>query len=331
MADILRIAISLIPGLVTGERAMLEECIPSEEDFRLLFRRDVESLVGRRLRIRKNYPDHGELLSEAFRILAGLRGCNARPVSYWDREYPPQLRESKSPPYILYVRGIFPSFELPVISIVGTRRPTAGASEAAFTLAAEFALLGIPVVSGLAYGIDSAAHWGAVKTGSYTLAVLGTSIDRIYPDTNRALAADILENGGALVSEKPPFSPIGKYDFPRRNRIIAGMSRGVVVVQAPARSGALITAEWAMHSNRSVYVHRVGSSGNAGLGTRGLIDEGVMEIDGAGVVLGDWGVSLEGARLERIHEKEFDNVRLMEGELSRRVIRFEQNYYRRVG
>lgn len=331
MADILRIAISLIPGLETTERAMLEECIPSEEDFRVLFRRDVERLIGRRLRIRKNYPDHGDLLSEAFRILAGLRGCNARPVSYWNREYPPQLRESKSPPYILYVRGTFPSFELPVISIVGTRRPTSGASEAAFTLAAEFALLGIPVVSGLAYGIDSAAHWGAVKTGSYTLAVLGTSIDRIYPESNRSLASDILENGGALVSEKPPFSPIGKYDFPRRNRIIAGLSRGVVVVQAPVRSGALITAEWAMHSDRSVYVHTAGSTGDAGLGNRGLIEEGVMEIDRAGMILNDWGVSLGGARLERIHENEFNSARLMEGELSKQVIRFERNYYRRVG
>jgi DNA processing protein len=331
MAEVLKIAVSLLPGLETSERALIEECTGSVEDFQALSRRDVEKLVGRRLKLRKAYPDHRGLVAEACRILAGLKACDSRPVAYFDREYPPQLRESKSPPYILFLRGNLPSFDLPMISIVGTRRPSPEASEAAFTLAAEFALMGIPVVSGLAYGIDSAAHWGAVKTGSYTLAVLGTPIDRIYPESNRLLSSQILENGGALVSEKAPFSPVGKYDFPRRNRIIAGLSRGLVVVQAPAKSGALITAEWAMHSNRAIYVHSAGLRGEVSLGTKALADEGVMRVDNAGMILRDWGVSLEGARLERIDDGSIGSGRLMEGELSRCIIRFERNYYRRVG
>src|SRR6056297_2628013 len=188
MTDTLRIVISLIPGLETAERALMEDCISSLQDFKGLNRRDVEHLIGRRLRIRSPYPNHRELTEKALLIEEGLRRNNAFAVAYRDEGYPPQLRESSSPPYMLYVRGEFPSFDLPMIAIVGTRRPSCDAIDGAFTLAAEFSLIGIPVVSGLAYGIDASAHWGEVKTGNYTLAVLGTSIDRVYPDSNSGLA-----------------------------------------------------------------------------------------------------------------------------------------------
>ncbi|HDQ14742.1 MAG TPA: DNA-protecting protein DprA, partial [Sediminispirochaeta sp.] len=273
MADIINIAISLVPGLSLNERILLEEAVSDLDDFASLGINDIEQLLRKRLRGRESYPAHRSILERAEEISRRLVPLEARAVSFWDREYPPQLRKVKTAPYLLYIRGSFPDPELPQVAIVGTRRPSEKARQAAFRLAAEFCLIGIPVVSGLAYGIDAAAHWGAVKTHSATVAVLGTGIDHVYPRSNRTLAWKILEYDGAVISEKPPASRIGTYDFPMRNRIIAALARGVILVQAPERSGALITAEWAAQYDRQVYVHASGLEGDRGKGTRSLASD----------------------------------------------------------
>lgn len=331
MAKILTVALSLLPGLQTRERALLEDCVPSPRAFESLHRSDVEEIVRRRIPERSAYEAHGFYLEQAAQILRSLEQAGAYAVGYWEKSYPPQLREAGNPPYVLYVRGSLPNYDTPMIAIVGTRRPTPEARGAAFALSAEFSLLDIPVVSGLAYGIDAAAHWGAVKTRKTTFAVLGTGIDQIYPAAHRELAHSILRNRGALLSEKPPYSRIGKYDFPRRNRIIAGLSRGVVVVQAPEKSGALITAEWANEYGRSVYVHNKGLQGAFGEGGRRLAEDGAQRIDSAEMVLQDWGKNVAGPHMERLEVADWNGADLVEEELSDQLYRFEGNYYRRVG
>jgi DNA processing protein len=141
------------------------------------------------------------------------------------------------------------------------------------------------VVSGLARGIDAEAHRGAVDGGGYTLGVLGSGIDRVSPSSSLPLARRILERGGALVSEYPRGVPPEAAHFPARNRIISGMARSVVVIQAPERSGALITAEYALEQDRDLLVHAVGLCGAAGAGTRSLWQQGAPVVRSAANVL----------------------------------------------
>ncbi len=210
-------------------------------------------------------------------------------VHHDDAGYPPALRETTDPPFGLFVRGSLPDPTVPAAAVVGTRSPSECGMEAAARLAAGLARVGIPVLSGLARGIDAAAHSGSMGAGGYTMAVLPCGIDRIYPPSNRRLAAAILDSAGALVSEYSPGGEIHKYRFPERNRLIAGMARACVVVEAPGSSGALITAAHALDEGRDVWVHRncLGGPRNAG-GDR-LHGEGAPALSGASDLLADWG------------------------------------------
>jgi DNA processing protein len=141
----------------------------------------------------------------------------------------------------------------------------------------------------LARGIDGAAHAGCVKGKGKTCAVLGSGIDTIYPKEHKKLALDILQSGGLLLSEYPPGRQPARYQFPERNRIISGLSRGVVVVEAPVKSGALITADFVLEQGRDLFVHADGMTGNSGEGTRRLYQEGAKSISSFGDILADWG------------------------------------------
>jgi DNA processing protein len=147
------------------------------------------------------------------------------------------------------------------------------------------------VVSGLARGIDREAHDGCAGADGYTAAVLGNGIDDVYPVESRESARAILAGGGGILSEYPPGVPPLRHHFPQRNRLISGLCRAVVVVQAPARSGALITAEYALDQNRDLYVHAAGCAGSAGAGTAALRESGAPVIEGAADLLRDWGTS----------------------------------------
>lgn len=172
-------------------------------------------------------------------------------------EYPVLLKEIAKPPKKIFVRGDAMQCNeayasVPVIAIVGTRRPTSYGKEVAFALARDLAMRGAIIVSGLALGIDAAAHKGALEGGGKTWAVLGSGIDNIQPVYNRKLAEDIIEKNGLIISEYPGVTEATKWTFPERNRIVAGLSSAVVVVEAPVRSGALITARLALDENREV-------------------------------------------------------------------------------
>ena len=177
---------------------------------------------------------------------------HVRLVTDLDADYPPQLREIASPPLVLYVVGDVSVLSKPGVSLVGTRKATAYGRETAQSFAAGLARAGWAVFSGLALGIDAAAHEGALAGGGVTAGVLGGALDMFYPEANRALARRMVENGGCVVSVFPFGRRPDAQTFPQRNRIVSGLARGVVAVECPLRSGTLVTCLRANEQGRAV-------------------------------------------------------------------------------
>jgi DNA processing protein len=175
-----------------------------------------------------------------------------RVIVWGDPEYPRRLQEIASSPPVLYLRGALAPADESAVAIVGARRATAYGETVARELAGELARRGLCIVSGLARGIDAAAHRGALEVGGRTLAVLGSGLDQIYPAEHQGLAGEVVGRG-ALLTEFPLGTPPVRLNFPRRNRIISGLSLGVVVVEAGVDSGALITAHHALEQGREVF------------------------------------------------------------------------------
>ena len=183
-----------------------------------------------------------------------------------DSAYPPLLREIHQAPLLLYVQGNPDCLSGHTLAFVGTRKASEYGKTVTQKLVSELKPADVVVISGLAAGIDTCAHWAAVQAGLPTVAVFGCGLDVIYPNTNRGLCQEILAGGGALVSEYPLGTPPTQYTFPQRNRIVAGLSHGVLVVEGDVKSGALITARLAVEEGRSVYavpgnLFRPGSQG----------------------------------------------------------------------
>jgi DNA processing protein len=195
-----------------------------------------------------------------------------------DVEYPAYLKEIFDPPGVLYCAGCPEALQSPAVAIVGTRKPSPYGRAVAEKLAEDLASRGVVIMSGLALGIDSIAHWGALKRGR-TVAVLGSGLDNIYPRQNRKLFQKIAENG-AVVSEFPLDAPPLAAHFPRRNRIISGLARAVIVVEAAAKSGSLITARMALEQNREVMAVPGNVTSDMSKGTNGLIKTGAKLVEG---------------------------------------------------
>jgi len=179
--------------------------------------------------------------------------AGARIVSLSDPEYPSRLKEIYDPPVVLFVKGSVEVLAQPGIAMVGTRHPTPYGSGMAERLATDLAARGLVIISGLARGVDTASHRGAVAAKGKTVAVFGTGIDVVYPRENTRLAEQILALGGALITEFPVGTSPTPQNFPIRNRIISGMSAGVLVVEAAEYSGTRITSRCALEQNRDVY------------------------------------------------------------------------------
>ncbi len=184
--------------------------------------------------------------------LAKLERAEVQAIPIIAENYPRALREIQYPPAILYVRGTLHASDELGIGMVGTRRATPYGRDMASRIAGDLARAGVTVVSGLALGIDGVAHRAALEAGGRTIAVCASGLDVVYPARHRELAHNITQNG-ALISDYPLGMPPHAQNFPARNRIISGLSRGVVVVEAPERSGALITANFAADQGRDVY------------------------------------------------------------------------------
>jgi DNA processing protein len=210
--------------------------------------------------------------------------------------YPPLLRQTSGAPAALYVQGSVPLLATPQLAMVGSRSPTPAGRSTAREFAAWFARAGFTVTSGLATGIDAASHEGALKVDGATIAVFGTGLDRVYPSANRALAERIRAHG-ALVSELPPGSAPLKQNFPLRNRIIAGLSLGTLVVEAARDSGSLITARHALDAGREVFAIPGSIHSPLSRGCHQLIKAGAVLVEEAEDVTRELGFSLPKERL----------------------------------
>lgn len=205
-------------------------------------------------------------------------------VAWTDPRYPPLLRRLASPPLALFVAGDPDCLWTPQVAIVGSRNPTAAGLDHARDFAAEFARRGLTVTSGMAAGIDSAAHAAALDTGAPTIAVNGTGLDRVYPAGALRLAKRC-ERNGARVSEYPPGTPARRHHFPARNRIIAGLALGTLVIEAGLNSGSLITARLAAEAGREVFALPGSLHNPLVRGCHRLIKEGVRLAESAGDVM----------------------------------------------
>jgi DNA processing protein len=285
---LLDLIINRIPDLKPREKIILGEKFNREENFCVLSREDIEHIINRPL---KSPWTIDVFRRQAERDAAGGQVRGIGYISYGDSQYPPLLRELFDPPALLFYRGILPNPELPMVAVVGTRRPSGQAAAQAYDIGRDLARGGMPVVSGLALGIDALAHRGNLDGGAPTVAVLGSGLDRVYPVSNRALARRIVESGGVLLSEYPPDTEPFRWNFPARNRIISGLARGVLIVEAPKRSGALITAQFALDQGRDLLVASAGCSSTLGAGTKKLAEDGAPVINRGAEIFEEWGMA----------------------------------------
>lgn len=224
--------------------------------------------------------DPARELDEVARLGAQVVDCE-------DASYPPSLAEIYDPPLVLYVRGAVEVLSKRGIAVIGSRRVSPYGIETAKKLSYQLAYVGFVVISGLARGIDACAHQGALASKGRTVGVLGSALDQFYPRENEVLAEKMVEQAGAVVSEFPLGTAPDRQTFPMRNRIVSGLSTGVLVVEAAAGSGALITARMALEQGRAVYAvpGRIDSAHSAGC--HRLIKDGAKLVEGVEDILGD--------------------------------------------
>jgi DNA processing protein len=250
-----------------------------------LDRRSVEAILAKRSQVS---PEEELNRLDQYRI---------KVITWNDHEYPHRLKEIDSSPPVLYVRGsLLPDDEC-CIAIVGTRRASAYGRQSAEELAGDLARNGITIVSGLAKGIDTVAHEASLQAGGRTIAVSACGLDMVYPSSNAALARRIMEQG-ALISEFPLGATPRAEHFPLRNRIISGMSLGVLVVEAGERSGALITAHQAAEQNREVFAVPGNIFSSSSKGTNNLIQEGAKLVRNCSDILEELNLSVVAEQLE---------------------------------
>jgi len=285
-------ALNIIPGVGTQKMKMMlgyfsdPEAVWKADFSELLFAKIGEKLAKRIVFERNNInPDEEWEKMEKEKISM---------ITFDFPEYPSLLKEISNPPYLLYIKGKTDAINsAPLISVVGSRKYTSYGSQIAKSFSRELANSGFTVVSGMAIGIDTFAHRGALEAGGKTIAVLGNGLDdlSLYPRNNFNLSREIIENG-LLLSEYPVGIKAGPLTFPARNRIVAGLSRGTLVVEAGETSGALITAQMALDSNREVFSVPGPIFSPQSIGTNNLIKRGAKLVLGIKDVLEEFDLSL---------------------------------------
>lgn len=258
---LLKIALSTISSLSLKEKINVAKSLDNLRDLALHSSIEaIETKLGRRVAAKSWNPEESVRLAKAAFSRMNTLGISC--VFFDEAAFPSMLREISDPPYALFFRGDLHILNGKCVSVVGTRKITAGAKIAAHDFAYDAASDGTTVVSGLALGVDGEAHRGALDaffdgrtSVARTAAVLAGGVDNIYPVRHKKIAAQILQNGGCILSESAPGIPAEKWRFVQRNRICAGLSRATVVIQAPPGSGALITADFALGYNRELVFH----------------------------------------------------------------------------
>jgi len=231
-----------------------------------------------------------------------LQKSGVRIILNTDAEFPESLRQIYGAPFGLYIKGSLPDATSLLLAIIGTRKATTAGKSIALKFAEELTVAGATIVSGLALGIDTAAHTGALKADGKTVAILACGLSQIYPAQNENLATEILKNGGAIISEYPLASPAYPSRFIERNRIVSGLSRGVLVIEAPEKSGALATVRFAVEQNRNVYVVPGPITHENYKGSHELIKSGAMLITNIEDVLADLGIETKVTLLRSVPE-----------------------------
>ena len=233
-------------------------------------------------------------LTEARNILDYCASSNVKIITYDSKSYPETLKDISSPPVLLYCLGELPSVSDKLfVSIVGTRDMTEYGEKKAFEIASDLATAGAVVVSGMALGVDGAAHAGAISGGGKTVAFLGCGIDRVYPPVHTQLEANIIKHG-AVITEYSPGTPPERYNFPRRNRLISAISKATLVIEGPHRSGALITGEIALKQGRALYALPGNVDERNGFCTAVLLKEGAKCATCADDILSDFSHAYNG-------------------------------------
>ena len=246
--------------------------------------------------------------------LAWLQQEQCAALTLNDAAYPPQLRELADAPPLLFLRGEVSALANPQLAVVGSRNPTATGRENGYQFARTLAASGLVITSGLALGVDSASHQGALDGGGQTIAVAGTGLDRVYPASNRQLAHAIIEGGGVLLSEFPPGTPPHAANFPRRNRIISGLSLGTLVVEAALQSGSLITARLAAEQGREVFAIPGSIHNPLARGCHQLIRQGVKLVETAADILEELAPQLRGLLADETQSGPGDESPLLDAE-----------------
>ena len=250
---------------------------------------ELQKVEGVRKEVARNIIKR-TFTKDPVRELKELKRCGGRIITFADPHYPAPLREIYDPPMVLYVRGQDIPPNMTFLAVVGSRNPTHYGINATEQISQGLARRGLAVVSGMARGIDSVAHWGCLSGKGFTVAVLGTGIDRIYPASNRKLASQIMKNG-TILSEFPLGTPPEPRNFPIRNRIISGLSRGVVVIEATKKSGSLITASTALEQGREVFAVPGSINSFKSTGCHFLIKQGARLIENSDDVLDELGLN----------------------------------------
>jgi DNA processing protein len=286
------IALSLLPFLTPNRTRLLREYFGRVE---LACNASSKLLQG----LLSLTPEQAEEVKNPLKHSAAretVESARESAITLDDDTYPPLLREIIDPPLALHVRGDASLLAGLSIAIVGSRRATTYGINAAEHLARQLATAGVTIVSGLARGIDAAAHQAALEADAPTVGVLGTGIDVVYPREHRRLYRRMLERG-AIVSELPPGTPPRREHFPVRNRIISGLTKGTVIVEATTRSGSLITARMAAEQGRDVYAVPGSIFSDKSEGTHRLIQYGAKLVHDADDVLEDLGGDLRASKL----------------------------------
>lgn len=307
------IALSLVPGIGPRRiKALFEKAGSAEEIFRMplpvlsgILRLSPEAVSG--IRSVRNSEEYAE-------ELAYIEREGIRPVCYEDEDYPAQLRDIYDPPAVLYCRGKMLPEDANAVAIVGARKCSLYGIQMAEKLGSDLAERGITVISGMARGIDSAAHRGALKAGGRTIAVMGSGFRHIYPAGSEKFMRAISESG-SVITEYPSQTMPSRSTFPRRNRIISGMSKGVVVVEAARKSGAMITVDLALEQGKEVFAVPGRADFHVSGGTNALIQGGAKLVMGVDDILEELGMIVQEPRAKDEHDTKTEHDIKTEREL----------------
>ena len=274
------------PGLTDRMKAELLRHFSDPEDIYFADREAFDHIEGMTREIADALRDKD--LTTAEKILSDVMKYKLHVLTYRDVAYPARLKHIPDPPLVLYYKGSFPDFDSnPVIGIVGTRKASPYGLSAAKKFGHEIAKCGGMVVSGIATGIDAMAMSSALSAGGTVVGILGSGAEQVYPASNRWLFADT-ERYGCLISEFPPETPPAAWNFPRRNRIISGLSCGVLVVEAPEKSGSLHTARHALEQGRDVFVVPGNLDQPTFAGSIRLLKDGAALVSSGWDILGEY-------------------------------------------